>query len=155
MDDTSAPSPDEFATALEVARAQRVAVFVVAFNAESLIRDTLRRIPEALRECLTSIYVIDDSSRDETVDMARTLRAEIPILDVFRTPYNQGYGGNQKLGYQYASRRAFDIVVLLHGDGQYAPEFLPRMLAPFRDSETAAVFGSRMMVPGAARRGGM
>lgn len=155
MDDTSAPSPDEFAAALEVARSQRVAVFVVAFNAESLIRDTLRRIPEALRECLTSIYVIDDSSRDETVDMARTLRAEIPNLDVFRTPYNQGYGGNQKLGYQYASRRAFDIVVLLHGDGQYAPEFLPRMLAPFRDSETAAVFGSRMMVSGAARRGGM
>ena len=80
MDDTSAPSPDEFAAALEVARSQRVAVFVVAFNAESLIRDTLRRIPEALRECLTSIYVIDDSSRDETVDMARTLRAEIPNL---------------------------------------------------------------------------
>ncbi len=106
-------------------------------------------------EALTSIYVIDDSSVDETTSLARSLGDEIPILEVFQTPHNQGYGGNQKLGYQYASRRGFDVVVLLHGDGQYAPEFLPRILAPFDDPETAAVFGSRMMVPGAARRGGM
>ena len=146
---------DELARGVDVARRQRVAIFVVAYNAESHIEDTLRRIPEALREHLTSIYVIDDSSRDETTRIARSLSEELPVLEVFRTPYNQGYGGNQKLGYQYASRRGFDVVVLLHGDGQYAPEFLPRILAPFADPGTAAVFGSRMMVPGAARRGGM
>lgn len=151
----SPPTPDEVATGIEVARTQRVAVFVVAYNAESHIRATLRRIPASLLEHLESIYVIDDSSRDDTTVVARALQAEIPILEVFRTPYNQGYGGNQKLGYQYASRRGFDVVVLLHGDGQYAPEFLPRLLAPFADPATAAVFGSRMMVPGAARRGGM
>jgi glycosyltransferase involved in cell wall biosynthesis len=153
--DISVPNPEEVAQGVEVARTQRVAVFVVAYNAESHIRETLRRIPADLLEHLESIYVIDDSSGDDTTGVARELQAEIPILEVFRTPYNQGYGGNQKLGYQYASRRGFDVVVLLHGDGQYAPEFLPRILAPFADPETAAVFGSRMMVPGAARRGGM
>jgi hypothetical protein len=45
--------------------------------------------------------------------------------------------------------------VLLHGDGQYAPEVLPRILNPFSDPDTAAVLGSRMMTSGAARRGGM
>lgn len=148
-------SSDELARGLGVARDQRVAVFVVAYNAEAHIRQTLRRIPLELMELLTSIYVIDDSSVDETSSLARSIGEEIPVLEVFRTPHNQGYGGNQKLGYQYASRRGFDVVVLLHGDGQYAPEFLPRILAPFDDPETAAVFGSRMMVPGAARRGGM
>lgn len=153
--DVEGLSADELARGLDVARTQRVAVFVVAYNAASHIRDTLRRIPPELLERLTSIYVIDDSSSDETISVARSLAEEIPMLEVFRTPYNQGYGGNQKLGYEYASRRGFDVVVLLHGDGQYAPEFLPRILAPFGDPETAAVFGSRMMVPGAARRGGM
>ncbi|MEM7416043.1 MAG: bifunctional glycosyltransferase/class I SAM-dependent methyltransferase [Gemmatimonadota bacterium] len=153
--DVAEITANEFQEGLRVAREMRVAVFVVAYNAESHIRDTLLRIPEELRAELTSIYVIDDSSKDDTSDVARALRSEIPQLEVFRTPYNQGYGGNQKLGYQYASRRGFDLVVLLHGDGQYAPEFLPRMLAPFADPETSAVFGSRMMVPGAARRGGM
>lgn len=148
-------SADELGRGLHVARTQRVAVFVVAYNAASHIRETLRRIPPELLEHLTSIYVIDDSSSDETIAIARSVSEEIPVLEVFRTPYNQGYGGNQKLGYEYASRRGFDVVVLLHGDGQYAPEFLPRILAPFAEAETAAVFGSRMMVPGAARRGGM
>lgn len=153
--DLEAPSSEEVARGLDVARQKRVAVFVVAYNAEAHIRETLRRIPEDFLAELTSVFVIDDSSSDETERVARELMEEIPVLEVARTPYNQGYGGNQKLGYQYASRRGFDVVVLLHGDGQYAPEFLPRMIAPFADPETAAVFGSRMMVPGAARRGGM
>jgi len=153
--DLTGPSDEESARGLEVAREKRVAVFVVAFNAESHIQETLGRIPSELLDHLDSIYVIDDSSSDETTRVAGALKEEIPILEVFQTPYNQGYGGNQKLGYQYASRQGFDLVVLLHGDGQYAPEFLPRILAPFADPETAAVFGSRMMEPGAARRGGM
>ncbi len=153
--DVAEITPDEFEQGLRVAREQRVAVFVVAYNAEGHIRETLQRIPEALRSELAAVYVIDDSSQDETSSVARTLQDTMPKLRVFRTPYNQGYGGNQKLGYQYASEEGFDVVVLLHGDGQYAPEFLPRMLAPFDDPDTAAVFGSRMMVPGAARRGGM
>lgn len=153
--DIEAPSSEEVARGLRVVGEQRVAIFVVAYNAEAHIRETLLRIPPEFLAELTSVFVIDDSSADETVRVARELMEEIPILEVARTPYNQGYGGNQKLGYQYASRRGFDVVVLLHGDGQYAPEFLPRMIAPFADPETAAVFGSRMMVPGAARRGGM
>jgi len=146
---------EERARGIAVARDLEVAVFVVAYNAESHIRATLERIPEDLREYLAAIYVIDDSSKDRTTSTAHELVHDIPLLQVFRTPYNQGYGGNQKLGYQYASRRGFDVVVLLHGDGQYAPEALPRILAPFADPETAAVFGSRMMTRGAARRGGM
>ena len=49
---------------------------------------------------------------------------------VIRHPENLGYGGNQKNGYQLAIEHGLDIVVLLHGDGQYAPEMLPEMVAP-------------------------
>jgi len=160
MNEVPAPRPqgvseEEWLRGLAVASRLRVAVFVVAYNAESHIEQTLRRIPEELARSLASIYVIDDSSSDRTTDTAVPLKAEIPGLEVFRTPFNQGYGGNQKLGYQHALRRGYDVVVLLHGDGQYAPEYLPRMLAPFDRPDTAAVFGSRMMDPGGARRGGM
>ncbi len=48
-----------------------------------------------------------------------------------------------------------DIIVMLHGDGQYAPECLPEIVAPLERGEADAVMGSRMMEPGAARRGGM
>ncbi len=48
---------------------------------------------------------------------------ELPFpLTVLYNPDNQGYGGNQKMGYHCAVRNGFDFVALLHGDGQYAPE---------------------------------
>ena len=76
-------------------------------------------------------------------------------ITVLRTPENQGYGGNQKLGYRYAIDNGFDIVALLHGDGQYAPEKLPALLVPLIAGEADAVFGSRMIDKRAARAGGM
>ncbi len=155
MTDLAQITDDEWATCLDVVRSMRVAIFVVAYNAEAHIRETLRRIPTDLAPHLAAIYVIDDKSVDRTTEVASRLKAEVPGLEVFTTPFNQGYGGNQKLGFSYAIRREFDVVVLLHGDGQYAPEVLPRILAPFVEPDTAAVFGSRMMEKGAARRGGM
>jgi glycosyltransferase involved in cell wall biosynthesis len=65
------------------------------------------------------------------------------------------YGGNQKKGYQYAIDRGLDIVVLLHGDGQYAPEVMASLLGPLERDEAEMVMGSRMMIKGAARDGNM
>jgi SAM-dependent methyltransferase len=76
-------------------------------------------------------------------------------VTVLYNPVNQGYGGNQKIGYHYAIENGFDFVALLHGDGQYAPEVLGALTEPLRKGEADAVFGSRMLVPGDARNGGM
>ena len=53
------------------------------------------------------------------------------------------------------SKNEYDFVALIHGDGQYAPECLPALLEPLRNGEAAAVFGSRMLNPSDALRGGM
>ncbi len=76
-------------------------------------------------------------------------------LRVLLNPENQGYGGNQKIGFHYAIERQFDIVALIHGDGQYAPERLPALLEPLLNGEADAVFGSRMMKRFDALKGGM
>lgn len=70
-------------------------------------------------------------------------------------PVNQGYGGNQKLGYRYAIENGYDFVALIHGDGQYAPECLPELLEPLRTGEAMVVLGSRMLSPAGALKGGM
>jgi hypothetical protein len=74
---------------------------------------------------------------------------------VLFNPVNQGYGGNQKIGFHYAIKNGFDYVALVHGDGQYAPECLPELLTPLRDGCADAVFGSRMLTQGGALKGGM
>ena len=136
----------------------RVAVFIVCYNAEQHIEQVLGRIPDWVACKLAEVFIIDDSSQDGTVRKAAAAEwtGAKTSLKIFSTPYNQGYGGNQRLGYLYAIAQGFDIVVLLHGDGQYAPEFLPDILAAYSRPDGAdAVYGSRFMRKWDALRGGM
>lgn len=117
------------------------------------------RIPVELKNTYEiDILIIDDSSADATFEKGHAVKQDpsLPFpLVVLYNPQNQGYGGNQKLGYHYAIERGYDFVALIHGDGQYAPECLPELLEPLRTGEAAAVFGSRMLTPKGARGGGM
>lgn len=138
-------------------RGKRLLIFIVAYNAQTTIEKVLSRIPRSLHRRGVEVLIIDDFSRDDT--FRHGLRYQLAHSDlkitVLRTPENQGYGGNQKLGYRYAIDHGFDIVALVHGDGQYAPEKLPELLAPLVRGEADAVFGSRMLERRAARAGGM
>jgi glycosyltransferase involved in cell wall biosynthesis len=140
-------------------RQPRIMVHVVAYNAESTLAQVLDRIPAELRPHLTEVCVFDDASSDSTFLVGQGYKAthggEWPTLKIARNPVNRGYGGNQKLGYRYAIEHGFDVVVLLHGDGQYAPEEMPRLIQPILNGEADAVFGSRMMNKRDALKGGM
>ena len=136
---------------------KRIGILVVAYNAASTLAHVLDRIPVEFRPRIDAVLVGDDHSDDSTHLVAlgyQQLATDLPI-EVVRHPRNLGYGGNQKAGYTWAIQNDLDIVVLLHGDGQYAPELLPAMVAPLERGEADAVFGSRMLEEGAARRGGM
>jgi glycosyltransferase involved in cell wall biosynthesis len=133
----------------------KVGVLVVAYNAESTLHWVLDRIPANLRESLVEVLVMDDHSTDSTFDVAHDYAGgELP-LTIIRHDKNLGYGGNQKAGYRYAIDHGWDVVVLLHGDGQYAPEKMPDIIDPIVNGDADAVFGSRMLDRGGARRGGM
>lgn len=135
----------------------RIGIFVVAYNAESTLIDVLSRIPDPVVEKVEEIFVFDDFSTDRTyeVGLAHRDTRVAQKLVMKRNSQNLRYGGNQKAGYRYAMSQGLDIVVLLHGDGQYAPEVMERLLAPLESGEADMVMGSRMIEPGAARRGGM
>ena len=122
------------------------------------MRAVLERVPASIfvdYDC--ERLIVDDGSEDRTFQIGREYQKEHPEIrmTVLRNIYNQGYGGNQKVGYRYAVQEAFDFVAMVHGDGQYAPEELPRLVAPLREGSADAVFGSRMLERGAALRGGM
>jgi glycosyltransferase involved in cell wall biosynthesis len=137
----------------------RVLVFVVAYNAERTLGSVLSRIPAKLSEDYeVEILAIDDASRDRTFEIGHQIKMADSLcfpLRVLFNPINQGYGGNQKIGYHYAIENDFDFVALVHGDGQYAPEALPDLLKPLAAGGADAVFGSRMLSRGAALKGGM
>jgi glycosyltransferase involved in cell wall biosynthesis len=137
---------------------KRIGIIIVAFNAASTLAKVLDRIPRDFLPRITEILICDNASEDQTylvgLGYKQVVGKDLP-LNVIRNASNLGYGGNQKVGYAWAIEHDLDVVVLLHADGQYAPELLPDMVAPLERGEADAVFGSRMMTKGGARKGGM
>ena len=141
-------------------RKKKVLIFIVAYMAEKTIEKTLMRIPESIwnnKNFSAEVLIIDDSSLDNSLNCAENYRKKYQRMNLvlLYNPTNLGYGGNQKIGYHYAIKNGFNLVVLLHGDGQYAPELLPQMLQPLLEDDADAVFGSRMTNKQDALKGGM
>jgi len=137
----------------------RILCYIVAYQAAPFITKVLDSIPQ---ECWNNaqyeftVLVSDDSSADNTSEVCDAyIRAhDLPIL-LHRTSHNLGYGGNQKFGYDYAIAHKFDAVILLHGDGQYDPAYIPSLIAPILFGKAQAVLGSRMLEKASALKGGM
>jgi 2-polyprenyl-3-methyl-5-hydroxy-6-metoxy-1,4-benzoquinol methylase len=137
---------------------KRIGVLIVAYNALTTLSQVLKRIPPDVWDVIEEVAVFDDASRDETYELAIGHKAIFgrEKLTIIRNEENLGYGGNQKKGYQYFIDKGFDVVIMLHGDGQYAPEILAHMYAPLVSGAADAVFGSRMMSDyGGPLKGGM
>jgi len=118
---------------------KKILIFVVAYNAERTIENVVRRIIASIGDFETEVLIIDDSSVDRTFgkmyDLQREGRRDSLPLTMLYNPQPQGYGGNQKIGFHYAIQRGFDIIALVHGNGQYAPERLPDLLRPLLAGE--------------------
>lgn len=125
---------------------KKVIVVMPAYNAARTLRMTWEAIPH---EWVDLVILVDDHSRDETLDVARELS-----LDIVAHSHNVGYGGNQKTCYVEALRRGADVVVMLHPDGQYDPILIPSLVRPIVAGEADMVLGSRFL-SGGTLAGGM
>ena len=96
----------------------KIAILVVAYNAEDTLHHVLDRIPTEFAQRVSVVLVCDDASTDSTHSQALKYQqvSKLP-LNIVRHSANLGYGGNQKFGYRWAIDNGVEIVVLLHGDG--------------------------------------
>jgi glycosyltransferase involved in cell wall biosynthesis len=125
----------------------KVIVVMPARQAARTLERTVSGIP---RDWVDEIILVDDSSTDKTVELARKL----PLRLIWH-PHQVGYGGNQKTCYLDALQEGADVVVMLHPDGQYEPELIPRMVGPILEGRADLVLGSRFAEPGQALADGM
>ena len=116
---------------------KRVVVVMPAYNAAKTLERTYRDIPHAI---VDKIILVDDVSKDETVQIARQLG-----LDVIIHRQNLGYGGNQKTCYDAALEAGADAVVMLHPDYQYDATRIPALVQPILDCEKDLMLGSRFL----------
>ena len=134
-----------------------IALTVVAYEASATIEDLLDRIPHTIAGEAPLVLVSDDASSDNTFELVEQWAARNPQFEVavIRQEVNLGYGGNQRAMYQWAHEKGVDVVILLHGDGQYPPEMSDDLVRPIVQGTADAVHGSRMLLAGGARQGRM
>ena len=124
---------------------KRIAIVLPAYNAENTLEATVREIPEVVDTCI----LVDDGSRDNTVELAHRLG-----LQVFVHDRNYGYGRNQQTCYREALSADADVVLMLHPDYQYTPLLVTAMASMVAYGVYDVVLGSRI-IGGTALRGGM
>ncbi len=127
---------------------KKIVVVMPAYNAELTLRRTYDEV--MAQGVVDEVIVVDDSSRDATVAIARTL----PHTRVAVHPVNRGYGGNQKTCYQLAREAGADVIIMVHPDYQYTPRLIPAMASLVAGGLYECVLGSRIL-GGGALAGGM
>ena len=128
-------------------RQHKVVAVMPAYNAESTLAGTLADMPPG---CVDEIILVDDGSRDRTVEIARRMG-----LTVIQHAENRGYGGNQKTCYRHALDRGADIVVMIHPDYQYDSRVIPQAVGFIELGICDVVLGSRIRSRQEALAGGM
>ncbi len=117
---------------------KKIFVTMPAYNAEQTLEKTYREIP---RDVVDKVILVDDVSRDRTVEVAE----KIGVDTVIRHKQNGGYGANQKTCYQEALRQGADIVIMLHPDYQYTPALIEPLAWLIAHNTYDFAFGSRLL----------
>lgn len=125
---------------------KKIIVVLPAYNAEKTLKQTFNEIPF---DIVDDVILVDDSSTDKTVELARKLN----IQHVIQHDKNRGYGGNQKTCYNKVLELNADIVVMLHPDYQYTPKLITAMCSIIANEVYPVVFGSRILGKGALKGG--
>lgn len=126
--------------------AKKVVVVLPAYNAAKTLEITYREIDFSI---VDEVILVDDNSKDETIEEARKLG----IGHIIKHEENKGYGGNQKTCYNKALELGADIVIMLHPDYQYTPKLIPSMTHLIANDLYHVVLGSRILGKGALAGG--
>lgn len=125
---------------------KKVIVVMPAYNAAATLPQTHDEIPH---DIVDEIILCDDASKDNTIEVARSLG----IPHIISHDKNKGYGGNQKSLYNKALDLGGDIIIMVHPDYQYTPKLIPAMASMIGSGLYDAVLASRILGKGALAGG--
>ncbi|MEX1098718.1 MAG: glycosyltransferase family 2 protein [Planctomycetales bacterium] len=126
---------------------ERILVFVPMFNCERQIPRVLAKFTPEVRAAIDEILVIDNRSRDGSVEAARTALAALdgPRRTLVRNVENYNLGGSHKVAFDYALQHGYDYAIVIHGDDQGdIGDILPHLRAGAH-REVDCLLGARFM----------
>lgn len=117
-------------------RKHKIFAVLPAYNAEQTLAATIADIPPG---SVDEILLVDDCSKDRTVELARSMGLTVIVHEK-----NRGYGGNQKTCYKYCLDNGADIVVMIHPDYQYDARVIPLAVGIIELGICDVILGNRV-----------
>ena len=134
---------------------KKLLIFIITYKAKYRIKKVYNSIPfKKLTKFSTKVLISDDCSKDETINYIKKIKGK-NIKKIFNAK-NLGYGKNIKQCLSFAIKNNYDYAIMIHGDGQYHPKYMIKMLNVMeKDGSIKAVSGSRMAQKKDALKGNM
>lgn len=127
----------------------RFSIIIPCYNEEKSLEDSVERVLSISDEYLKlEIIIIDDCSKDKSLEIANNLASKYKEIHVYKHDFNQGKGAALRTGFQKATG---DFVAVQDADLEYNPQELRNLLIPLIKNEADVVLGSRFLSSGTHR----
>lgn len=126
---------------------EKILVLVPCYNCEPQIGRVLKQLAGVRAGLVHEVLVLDNGSKDDTVDAACRAAKQIShiAVTVGRNKANYNLGGSHKTAFAYARANGFTHVAVLHGDDQGNIADLIPVLETGRHRSQDACLGARFM----------
>lgn len=128
-------------------------IVIPAYNCEKTIRQVINKLPDEIWKQKPLIAIVNDGSTDKTTTIIDEIIKNNNGIFTLIHKKNKGYGAAQKTGLKWMLNKQVKIVAILHSDGQYAPEEMPKLIAPIQNNQADVVVGSRMLYGNVLQQG--
>lgn len=124
----------------------KLLIFIISYKASYRVLDVYKKIPfNKIKKFKTSVLISDDYSNDDTIFYIKKIKKKNVYINFNKI--NLGYGGHIKKCLNFSIKKKFDYAIMLHGDNQYDPKYIPKLLNKVTSSinnNLAAITGSRL-----------
>lgn len=123
-------------------KSKKIAIVIPAYNVAKQIEKVITTLPKFIDK----IVVIDDKSRDSTVEKIKSLKIKNKKIVFIQHTINQGAGGAVASGYKWSRDNGMDIAVVVDGDGQMPAKDIPILLDPLIENRADYSKANRLLV---------
>ena len=136
---------------------KKLLIFIISYKASFRVKEVFDKIPfDKLKNFKTSVLISDDCSKDDTIDYAKKIKKKYKNIILNENKINVGYGAHIKKCLNFALRNKYNYAVMIHGDGQFNPKYIPKLLSKLKNNKVSASTGSRILYGiNKVRSGGM
>jgi len=121
----------------------KLLIFIPGYNVENTVKDAINSV---LDLNIGQILYVDNNSTDSSLNIVNSIKNKLQKdnLDIIKNSKNLGYGGSQKIAFEYAYKNNYKYLIEFASDLQYPYENITELYKKISTDKYCIVFGSRV-----------